>query len=162
MIAAKRGHQVAETGAEFRFEPAFGLHAEEWIFMSTIAMAAQKEARAQFAAQVLGFGGEWSFAGSCSEGDFLLALERVGASALAYAGKLEAVQQQPDIRGRARTNFDVGFRARGQECQDLVDPGAAAFKRGLGGEGVHKARGLVAAIAKVDELKFFAALIKCE
>jgi hypothetical protein len=140
LIAAKRGQQVAETGAELRFEPSFGLHAEEGIFVGTIAMAAQGETRAQFAAKVFGFGGQWSFVGSCPEGDLLLARERVGTSAVTYAGKLEAVQQQPDIRGGAWTNFNAGFRVWRQQCQNLVDPGPASFERGLGGKSMHEAR----------------------
>ncbi len=76
-------------------------------------MAAWEEARAEFAAQGFGLVGKRSFVGACAEGDLLFASEGVGAGAVAYAGKLEAVQQQANFGGRARTNFDAGLRVCG-------------------------------------------------
>ena len=43
--------------------------------MGSVAMAAEEEARAEFAAESFGFFGQWSFVGSGAEGDLLLAIE---------------------------------------------------------------------------------------
>src|ERR1700739_510495 len=59
-------------------------------------------------------------------------------------------------------NFHTGFCVCGQQLQNRVNPGLAASEHRLRRKGVHEARGLVAAVTKVDGLKFFAALVERE
>src|ERR1700739_2331064 len=59
-------------------------------------------------------------------------------------------------------NFHTGFCVCGQQLQNRVNPGLAASEHRLRRKGVHEAHGLVAAVTKVDGLKFFAAFIERE
>ena len=61
--------------------------------MRAVAMAAEEEARAEFAAEVFGFFSQGSFIRARAEGDLLLAREGMRCRAVAHAGEFQAVQR---------------------------------------------------------------------
>ncbi len=86
----------------------------------------------------------------------------MGRSAVAHAGKLEAVKKKPDLSRRVGTNFDALARGSGDERKEPVDSGLAALERGGGRKCMDKARLEVAGVAEVDLRKLFAALVESE
>ena len=72
------------------------------------------------------------------------------------------MQHQAKFSCGARTNLDARFGIWRKKREDFVDAGLAAFERSLRRKGMHKAGGLVTAVAKINGLQFFAALIEGE
>ena len=149
MIASERGQQVTESGAEFRFEPAFGLDAKERIFVHAVAMTACEEPRAEFAAKVRSFVGQRGFIGAGTEGDLLLMGEGVRVGPVTHAGKFKAMEDQADFGCGARADFDARSCVDGKQLQEGVDAGIGngrgpqtGKRRGPGGDPGCRCRGI--------------------
>jgi hypothetical protein len=132
------GTQQREVAAEDRFEPAFGLEAEDGIARGGGGIAALEEAIHEIAEEVLGGFVEEGFVEACSEEDFVAMGEGAGDEAVTDAAVLEAVEREGDFGGAAGADFS-GFEKSGREQRlEMGDGGGGAFERCHWIEGVGK------------------------
>ena len=150
--------EACKFAAEFAFEPALGLHAEEQVAAVAGWVATGAELFDEVAERGFGFRGERGFTGAGADGDLLEAVE-VFSGAQADAGEVEAVQEEGEFGGAAEAFFNDGAGVLGDEGADARGGGGEAFAGAFGAGGVDEAGGEVAVVGGVAEGEGFFALV---